>query len=291
MKVDGQLESAQLEELASASPTPTARSRIYSDITDISAPLPRFYDSSRFCQVRLRKEALTSVAGDTVLTAIAEKVKCDASGGAIALTLPAASSMTGEILYILKVDTTFNKVVITRAGSDTIDGATHSDLTSYYEWVKIRSNGTGWDTVEWGYDGGKHAFTPTGAWSANSTYTGFWWRTGDQINIEVNIALAGAPTSATLTVNLPVTLATAKMTGSSADVSPLMGFGFAFRATDYIIAPVYHSTTAILVAYDLGTGAMAAVDATHPGTFAAADFVQVFALNLPVSGWRSFLAV
>lgn len=47
------------------------------------------------------------------------------------------------------------------------------------------------------------SFTPTGTWSTNTTYTGRFRRVGDTMDVQVKIATAGAPTSATLTVNMP----------------------------------------------------------------------------------------
>jgi hypothetical protein len=47
------------------------------------------------------------------------------------------------------------------------------------------------------------AYTPTGTWIANSTYTGFWERKGQHMHGQVKIALAGAPTAAALEFNIP----------------------------------------------------------------------------------------
>lgn len=46
MKVLGQLEGAQLEQIASVSPTPTPTGRIYADITAASRAIPKFYDGT-----------------------------------------------------------------------------------------------------------------------------------------------------------------------------------------------------------------------------------------------------
>ena len=48
------------------------------------------------------------------------------------------------------------------------------------------------------------AFTPTGSWTTNTTYTGYSRKVGDTKEYKVGIALAGAPDTATLTINLPV---------------------------------------------------------------------------------------
>ncbi len=66
----------------------------------------------------------------------------------ITLTLPAASANTGRTIVVTKVDTGAGKVTIARAGSDTIDGMTSSDIgtgaDNQYASITIVSDGTGW---------------------------------------------------------------------------------------------------------------------------------------------------
>lgn len=47
------------------------------------------------------------------------------------------------------------------------------------------------------------AYTPTGTWVSNSTYTGFFKRIGKQMEIQMKVATSGAPTSATLSIDIP----------------------------------------------------------------------------------------
>lgn len=69
---------------------------------------------------------------------------CDATSGAITLTLPAASSFVGQMFWFKKIDASANAVTISRAGSDTIDGATTYVLSTQYKYVELISNGTAW---------------------------------------------------------------------------------------------------------------------------------------------------
>lgn len=46
MKVNGQLENAQLEQIANASPTPTSTGRVYADVTAPLAAVPRFFNGT-----------------------------------------------------------------------------------------------------------------------------------------------------------------------------------------------------------------------------------------------------
>lgn len=51
MKVNGQLEVAQLEQIANASPTPTPTGRVYADVTVPTAAVPRFYNGSSWVPI------------------------------------------------------------------------------------------------------------------------------------------------------------------------------------------------------------------------------------------------
>lgn len=285
MKLDGQLQNAQLEEVGSAAPSPAVRSRIYSDITDTTAILPRFFDGSKFVQLAMRKRSLKARASGFVLTQLDDLVQADATAGQVAYTLPAASAMPGELLYVIKTDTTFNTVVLNRAGSDTIDGATTLQLSTYREWVIIISTGTGWTVLQWDYYRGKLAFTPTGSWVSNTTYAGYWWRDGNRINFDVTLTLTGAPTSAALTLSMPA----GTSVDSSVMSSTLASFLTSGRAIDadgnnFAMMAIYNSTSLI----SLQTSAATVVNITQaaPFTFAAGDFISFQVKDIPIPGWR-----
>jgi hypothetical protein len=84
---------------------------------------------------------------------------CDASGGAFTITLPAAGtlkSVTGEdlsqIIVIKKKDSSVNAVTVSRAGSDTIDGATTVSLAAQYDTVILcdDEDGDAWNILQQG---------------------------------------------------------------------------------------------------------------------------------------------
>lgn len=79
----------------------------------------------------------TAVSGDYTIL-------CDAAGGAIIITLPAASSVTGHIYNVKKIDSTTNTVTLSPSGVDTIDNA--STISTEIQWVSImvQSDGTNW---------------------------------------------------------------------------------------------------------------------------------------------------
>lgn len=68
--------------------------------------------------------------------------KADATTAPFALTLPAASTCSGKIFIIKKSDASANAVTVTRAGADTIDGATTYALSTQYQSVTLISDGS-----------------------------------------------------------------------------------------------------------------------------------------------------
>jgi len=83
-------------------------------------------------------------SGTTVLTTANYIVLCNTATGAQALTLPAASTMTGRILNIKKVNVENNNVTITvnNIVSETIDGNTSMTIDTQYDNITIVSDGT-----------------------------------------------------------------------------------------------------------------------------------------------------
>jgi hypothetical protein len=134
------------------------------------------------------------------------------------------------------------------------------------------------------------SFTPTGTWIANTTYTGQWRRVGGDMEVQVKLTLAGAPTSATLFVNLPSGYAidTARLAGSTTTNDRLLGMGSGIHSAStgpYLC--LYQDTTSVLVAYPSSlAGAMAVVTQAAPFTWANLD-VLILTFKVPIVGWDS----
>jgi hypothetical protein len=134
------------------------------------------------------------------------------------------------------------------------------------------------------------AFTPTGSWSSNTTYTGFWRRVGDSMEIDVKIATAGAPTSAQLTVNIPsgYSIDTAKLSNSSDGVLGMLTVRDGGVAT-YAGYVVPSSSTAVsMCSIDDAAAAVALTTITQavPITFENTDSVNAI-FRVPIVGWSS----
>jgi len=69
-------------------------------------------------------------------------IKADATSGAWTLTLPTAANV-GHIVFIMKSDSSANAVTVSRAGTDTIEGATTISLANQYDSLVLQSDGAG----------------------------------------------------------------------------------------------------------------------------------------------------
>jgi hypothetical protein len=79
----------------------------------------------------------TATAADyTILT--------DATAGAITISLPDASSLSGKTYIIKKTDSSANAVTIDPNGSQTIDGAATYTLAAQYKYVTVQAYGGNW---------------------------------------------------------------------------------------------------------------------------------------------------
>ena len=96
-------------------------------------------------EIHVNKYTSSTIVNSTgALTATTEQrrlIEADASGGAITITLPAASTWTGQIIEIIKIDSS-NDVDIDGNGIETIDGDLTQKLKKQYEEVTLYSNGT-----------------------------------------------------------------------------------------------------------------------------------------------------
>jgi len=85
-----------------------------------------------------------TITGDTTVTTANVVVFANAASGQIDITLYAATSNGGKALTVKKTDSSANSVVITRVGSETIDGATAITLIHQNESVTLISDNSNW---------------------------------------------------------------------------------------------------------------------------------------------------
>lgn len=160
------------------------------------------------------------------------------------------------------------------------------------EWIgsgqNVMSLNTLPNTTNWA------AFTPTGSWSTNTTYAGMWRKVGDTLEVQTKLALAGAPTSASLTVNIPTSICpsidTAKVTNTVSGASSL-GSGVAYDtgSTFYPLQLTYSSTTALNVVVGIASSTYLlnnSVTQAVPITFGNTDIIDVN-YRVPCTGWSA----
>jgi hypothetical protein len=224
------------------------------------------------------------------------------AGGAVTCTLPSAATAGRKRFTWFKSDNSTNLLTINRAGSDTIEGedqaggATSTTLATIGERLTLISDGTSkWFVEHRGHPNAPVAFTPTGNFTTNTTYTGLWRRRGDCMEVQVRLAFAGVPNTTTLVVNMPTgyTIDTAKLLSLTGAINSI-GFGNVLDSgtTELPLVVRYSSTTAVAgFSYRNGGGAGAVYDIQNsvtqavPIVVANGDAIDLY-FKVPIVGWK-----
>lgn len=86
--------------------------------------------------VSTKTTAYAATAADSVILV-------NATGGAVAITLPAATAAPGQMIRVKKIDSSGNAVTVVRAGSDTIEGSTSAiSLGAQWNFTTLVTDGT-----------------------------------------------------------------------------------------------------------------------------------------------------
>lgn len=233
--------------------------------------------------VQTKTTTYTGLVSDSIIL-------CSASGGAWTLTWPTAVGCAGKILGARKTDSSFNAVTISGTGMTTNKLMTQGETAFYI------SDGTNWHQISRIVNTPWTAWTPTGSWSANTTYTGFWRRVGDSIEMDVKIATSGAPTSATLTVNI---VNSSGWTINSGKIAYPSGNNGSFGqcsildsgSSNFGGTVLYSSTTVIqpVVSNVAGTyiQPLVGIDQTTPMTWANNDVCNFRTVAIPMTDFES----
>lgn len=211
-------------------------------------------------------------------------------------TLPALASSAGRTIKIQNIGSNLtNAITVQGNGGSEIIGigsATSIKLKTQGETVTLFGGSGRWYILDWYVPSVWTTFTPTGSWSANTTYTGRYRRVADSLDLQVKLALSGAPTSTGLTVNIPsgLGISPSKMVANDVgnsifngnvsllDNGTLDGSGLA----------LYQSTTAIgIYQNDDGAGMIThtQVSETSPFTWASGDALWINISGIPITDW------
>jgi len=232
-----------------------------------------------------KTSAYTATSSDDV-------IPCDATSAGFTVTLPAAASSTGMEVVIVKTDASTNLVTIDGNGSETIGGATTTALATRYESIKIVCDGSNWQIVSRAIPITRTSFTPTGTFIANTTYTGFWRRSGANMIVDVHLAFAGAPTSTSLVVNMPTgyTIQNGGFPSVLANGTPVgQGVYVDSGTANYPLDVRYASSSTVGVFMWGASGTWAnssALTETAPATIASGDSIHL-TFSVPITNWNN----
>lgn len=90
--------------------------------------------------------SVTNITSDTTLVFMSQTVLVDASAGAVEVTLPTPTSALSMPIYIKKIDSSPNSVVITPE-TGTIDSAAEQIIVSQNNTMAVIADGTNWYIV------------------------------------------------------------------------------------------------------------------------------------------------
>lgn len=234
----------------------------------------------------------TQTTGYTA-TAADDVILCDTSGGAWALLLSGAA-VNGKVLRIKKTTSDVNAVTLT----GTVDGATVT-LNTQYESRTIMYNGATWTQLTHDIPSPWIAFTPTGTWNTNTTYTGQWRRSGPNMENWSKVALGGNPNSASLLFNLPTGYLVDESTFLTGGNKQIFGRGVVSNAN------FSGSIKPSIMVFENGTGSVnlgaenygitggyingqgqGINQATPSSTWAVGDYI-VINYTVPIAGWNT----
>ena len=166
-------------------------------------------------------DVVKSVPSDYTALVTDNFIHVNAGSGVVTISLYTAVGNLGRKLTIKKTDSTFNKVIIDGAGTETLDGALTRSLATQYESVTIESDNFNWLVTERYIDGSQKTFTPSGgSFTTNTTYSGSYYRRNTMMMLVVRLSFAGAPNSVTLN---SVTIMPSGLTMNTSLIPPQLG--------------------------------------------------------------------
>lgn len=114
-----------------------------SNYTEISGSGVLSFATSTYIDARYSKETKNTAGGPFTISKRFTRV--NVSGGSLPATLPDAATATGKKYTLKKVDSSNYPIVVTAAGSDTVEGASTYSIYGYNQSVTFFSNGSLWE--------------------------------------------------------------------------------------------------------------------------------------------------
>lgn len=209
-------------------------------------------------------------------------IRCDSSGGAFSVNLPAASGNAGLTLVVKKTDSSFNPVTIDGSGSETIDGSTTTTVNTQNEALMIQCDGTNWQIVQRRIPSVYASYTPTfTSFGTVSATECVWRRVGDSVELLIK-ATAGTVSAAEARVSLPSGLTSA----GSPKIASIRLVGN--MTSNVAEAPQWMvlaetSVTYVTFGYQASTAGLTKINAS--GNFSSSG-TYAFYCSVPIAGWE-----
>lgn len=265
---------------ASSSATKTAKLQGPASSSDVIITLPAWTST-------LRPVATTTAQTTTYAILSNDEFVSTTTGSGWTATLPTAVGVAGKTYTVNKTSSDVNALTVATTSAQTIDGAATTTLNTQYESIIVISDGANWHIIDRKIPSTWTAFTPTGGWSSNVTYTGFWRRVGTNMELQYAISATGATTGTLGTVNMPTgyTIATGSTVLSGGYPYTSIGnIRDAGSGNNLCVAFINDTNSFTVQAIDTNAQ-LAAITATVPQTWANGDTLA-FYISVPVTGWK-----
>jgi hypothetical protein len=133
------------------------------------------------------------------------------------------------------------------------------------------------------------SYTPTGAWSTNTTYTGFYRRVGDTAQFKIQVATSGAPTAADFSVTfLPSGMTVNTTVLPTIGSAPAVAVGSASLSnnggTFYPGTVVLASSTLVKIVHAVPGSNIGILGYLNPFTYGAGGYAQL-EFTVPINEW------
>jgi hypothetical protein len=234
-------------------------------------------------------------AGNTEEAASIDAVWADASNGSEDADLVVRTRKAGATDETLRIASPSYLTMLRAASAPGTPSANYAHLyaTSADGWRAKTSAGVTHNlTIEDGT-----SFTPTGTHIANTTYSGFWRRRGNVIDMDIGVKYTGAPTAANLDITwhsiIGVTVDTGEIPQPLGNASErfacVTGCAIDFGSSTRLIGgQLIVSTSLIRVAcVNSAPNTEAAVSNTVPFSFGNGDALWISVRGIPITEWAA----
>lgn len=240
-------------------------------------------------------EIASGADSNTTLTSTSVRIQSITPTAARTYTLPTTGVVAGDVFTVANnaaVSSSNLFITVNSSAGNAIRTvypqttarfmATQATPTTSAHWYCLDAAITEWS-----------AFTPAGTWN-NSTYTGFWRRDGDSLEVRVRIVTTGTPTDVALATTVPMSLSidTTKCPITAGPLSYNVGTILACDAgTQYYHGIMLPSTstsilTLIYNASSTYVNGTSSASATLPFSVVSGDHFYMH-YKIPISGWTT----